>query len=221
MYIGISLFDNRILASNNAVSLEDGISKCSSTEDITDQAIRAVFQHMHKEAEETGMYQISCELGSLTMRPATDASSGKNFENLDKANALAAVLNGRQCGFEVTDEIRKRAKDDGLVIVYGASDDLVEFDGAIYDEVSAYEGKIVYLSKDGIFDSCNEYDERCDECKMYKNAIDKCKTIRAVWCGDAGYCWTFETAIPHVRFGIFENDQKFCRGIVFHISELM
>ena len=44
---------------------------------------------------------------------------------------LAELLNGREYGEETTPEIIKLAKDNGLVIVYGYSDDNTELEGAI------------------------------------------------------------------------------------------
>jgi hypothetical protein len=46
-----------------------------------------------------------------------------------------------------------------------------------------------------------------------------CKTIEAIW-GKDGYSWTYKTDIPHATFDIFEDGEKFCRGIVFDIKSL-
>ena len=54
------------------------------------------------------------------------------------AKELAEKLNGRAYG-DSFDDVKQEAKESGLVIVYGASDDLMEFDGAIYDEVASME----------------------------------------------------------------------------------
>ena len=44
------------------------------------------------------------------------------------AKELAEKLNGRAYG-DSFDDVKQEAKENGLVIVYGASDDLMEFDG--------------------------------------------------------------------------------------------
>ena len=62
---------------------------------------------------------------------------------------LAEMLNGRQYGDETTPEIERLAKENGLCIAFGASDDLLEFRGSVYDEAGAYNGTVVYLSKKG------------------------------------------------------------------------
>lgn len=50
-----------------------------------------------------------------------------------EARELAEKLNGRTYG-DSFDDVLEEAKQSGLVIVTGASDDLMEFNGAIYDE---------------------------------------------------------------------------------------
>jgi len=60
---------------------------------------------------------------------------------------LAELLNGTEYPLRISNELSKQAADHGLVIVYGASDDLVEFAGAINDELCAYDGGQYLLDK--------------------------------------------------------------------------
>ena len=53
--------------------------------------------------------------------------------NMDKKE-LAKLINGREYGYEPFRDVRQVAKASGVVIVSAASVDLMEFDGAIYDE---------------------------------------------------------------------------------------
>lgn len=58
-----------------------------------------------------------------------------------KLKEFAAVLNGREYkNPQFTKEELQIAKDNGFVIVNGASDDLVELEGAITDEGGCWEG---------------------------------------------------------------------------------
>ena len=118
---------------------------------------------------------------------------------------FAELLNGREIGKEITQEDVKLAKENNLVAVYGASDDLMEFEGAIYDELDAWEGTIARVSKDGILKP------PCED----KSA----KTIKAVW-GENNISWTYETEIPHETFDIMEDEDVYCRGIVFSMDDL-
>lgn len=51
---------------------------------------------------------------------------------------FAKRLDGRQYREEVTPEDREIAKQNGFLIIYGASDDLIEFDGIMIDETCVY-----------------------------------------------------------------------------------
>lgn len=133
---------------------------------------------------------------------------------------LAAMLNGREYGGEIFPEEEMAAEEAGLVVVYGCSDDYVEFCGAINYEVGSYDGGTVYLTRSGVLESppC-ECAEDCD-CPYFDAARKKAKTIRAMWHDEGGPCWTFETDIPHETFTIFEDGEPFCVGIVFSMKDI-
>ena len=71
---------------------------------------------------------------------------------------LAKELNGLEYPFRPTKEIIKKATENNLVIVFGASDDLMEFIGAITDEVGVYEGDTAYIYKSGVLGSRDDLD---------------------------------------------------------------
>lgn len=135
---------------------------------------------------------------------------------------LAAKLDGMDYDrFSITEMSTISAH--GLVVVYGASDDLMEFDGAICDELGAFEGGTAYINAAGLFDVESQYPccQEYDECKFIKAERDKCRTIRAVWCGRGNaFPWTYETEIPHEKFSLFNNGEPYCQGIVFSIRDL-
>lgn len=127
---------------------------------------------------------------------------------------LAALLDGREIMEEITTE-EAAAKADGLVVVFGASDDLMEFRGAIHDEVGCYGGGTAYLTNTGLLQ--NDCDN--DECPHFAKIKAMAATIKAVWDRD-GYSWLYETAIPHTTFEIFEDGETYCRGIVFALADV-
>jgi len=136
---------------------------------------------------------------------------------------LAALLNGSEYGNEVSEVERKDAAAAGLVIVYGTSDDLLEFDGAIYDEAAAWNGVTVRVINADLLRSwesiCDDGDEA--ECERYFKDKARSKEIKAIWHDSEGeYAWTLETDIPHATFDIMEDGEKFSRGIVFSLSDL-
>lgn len=128
---------------------------------------------------------------------------------------LAALLNGREYGKETTKAERLEAEAHGLVVVYGASDDLMEFRGAIEDEVSCWNGGTAYLTRDGLLQ--NDCDN--DDCPHFEKMKKAAATIEAVWDKD-GYSWIYETAIHHATFEILEDGEKYCRGIVFYLVDV-
>ncbi|MBQ7756453.1 MAG: hypothetical protein IJ031_03125 [Oscillospiraceae bacterium] len=105
---------------------------------------------------------------------------------------LAERLDGREYRNEMTPIEEERAKELGFVVVYGYSDDNAEFRGAIDDEIGCFDGGRIYENGD--------------------------KYIDAVWC-ESEFTWTYKTNIPHAVFNIYDDEEKYCRGIVFSTKE--
>ncbi len=136
--------------------------------------------------------------------------------------ALAAKLNGVQYSKETNDKsLIRQAKENGLVIVYGASDDLVEFDGAIHDEVGAGDDNDIFIYNDGSqFDILQNHEDcECNYCG-FEDMKKSAKKITAKF-DHKGYTWFISSEdIPHSTFEVMEDEEKFCRGIVFHVEDL-
>ena len=132
---------------------------------------------------------------------------------------FAKLLSGREYGMEITKDEERQAADAGLVVAYGYSDDNVELRGAIDEEVGAWNGVTIRLSKDGVLQgpACDSA-ENCN-CPYFAAAKNAAKTIKAVW-GAGGVSWTLETDIPHETFNIYEDGELFCVGIVFSLEDL-
>lgn len=119
---------------------------------------------------------------------------------------FAQVLDSRQYGYpQFTKEELEIAKENGFVIVCGASDDLMEFYGAITDEGDCFDGGTVWFNRERVTDGPITTAERC---------------IEALWCKEDDITWTYKTDIPHETFMIYEDDEKYCRGIVFDIKNV-
>ena len=103
---------------------------------------------------------------------------------------FAEGLNGRQRCKEIYSSEKQLAKELGFVVLFGYSDDCAEFLGAYEEEIDCFGGGRVYEDGD--------------------------KYIDAVWCGNNGYDWSYNTNIEHATFDIYDNEvDKYCRGIVF------
>ena len=140
---------------------------------------------------------------------------------------LAALINGREYRDEVTPEIIQNAKENNLVIVFGASDDLMELRGAIDDEIGCYDGGFIKVHKQGIlsnFDRLLENEAEESDFEEYFKYRDSAKEIEAVWgtneASELEYSWVYRTEIPHACFDIVEGNEKYCKGIVFSLNDL-
>jgi hypothetical protein len=138
--------------------------------------------------------------------------------------ALAEALNGIEYSATMHlhgSDLMKLAKGAGLVVAYGFSDDLLEFDGALYDEFGCYDGGTALIDADGLLPEFESASEDEDACRRYFERKPKARAIEAIWDGNAdGYAWTLKTDIPHEVFAIMEDGAAFSRGIVFALSDL-
>lgn len=135
------------------------------------------------------------------------------------AKELAAKLNGIEYPVSIPKALVRAAKEASLVIVYGASDDLMEFEGAIYDEIGAHEGAEAYVDQKGLlpsWDDLDRYDK--DAMRDYFKREASGKLIEALWSQD-GYSWIYKTETPHEVFDVIEDGEKYCRGIVFSLAD--
>lgn len=134
------------------------------------------------------------------------------------AKELAAKLNGREYLHEITRGEAELAKASGLVVVYGASDDLIEFRGAIRDEGEA-PGDVLIDTK-GVLPSWDSASESEESAQEYFERKAKSRTVEARFAEESNYTWIYKTDIPHETFEIVEDGEPYCRGIVFNIGEI-
>ena len=121
---------------------------------------------------------------------------------------LAEKLNGRQYGDSFND-VMEDTMASGLVIVTGASDDLMEFQGAIEDEGGCFDGGEVYFDKNGVS----------------QDGTERANMIEALWCEGTNVdgcqaTWSYKTDIPHETFEIWEDEELYCIGLVFSIEDI-
>lgn len=141
------------------------------------------------------------------------------------AHDLAVLLTGAEYPLSITPSIRNHAKASGLVIVYGAGDDLIVFDGAIDDEYGAGDRTEIRLDRKGVIPDYDQISKRDRDPDVKDNLRDYFQRecgggiVTAVWAAEP-YSWTYETTIPHETFEIVEDGQPYCRGIVFALSDV-
>jgi len=131
------------------------------------------------------------------------------------SKTAAAALNGNEYREEGSRELFAEMKGAGLVAVFGASDDLIEFRGAINDEVGAYDGGTAFVTGSGLYaQGCEN-----DDCPHERRLRNFATQIQAKWDED-GFSWIYETTIPHETFVINEDGEPYCRGIVFALADV-
>ncbi|MFZ4618682.1 MAG: hypothetical protein ACOYM2_21160 [Rectinemataceae bacterium] len=132
----------------------------------------------------------------------------------------AARLNGIEYPAHEVESWQAEAAKDGVVIVYGMSDDLIEFAGAINEEDGAWDGTEVKITPDGKL--YNE-DENREVLKYNSMQVSNMPKVRAIWSprgadGEIWASWEIQTRITHETFDIMEDGEVFCRGVVFTLA---
>lgn len=137
------------------------------------------------------------------------------------AQELAKQITGMEYPFRLSQDIVTQAKAAGLVIVYGASDDLMEFEGAINDEIGAYDGGTAFVTAEGLLADYEQIDKDDKNALRYYFQHEQTGVeIESLWCKGDSYSWTFKTTIPHETFEIVDDGEPYCRGIVFALADV-
>jgi hypothetical protein len=140
---------------------------------------------------------------------------------------LADLLKNREYGCEINDGESAMAAQHGLVVMYGAGDDNIEFRGAIDGEVGAYQGTRVQVDSDGIVPMLDDVRDKYSEAELLEWSA-RCRNgvvVHARWDCD-GSAWSFiftknsKCLDIGAEFTVCEDGEPFSTGVVFHISEL-
>ncbi|MDR0920121.1 MAG: hypothetical protein LBM93_12900, partial [Oscillospiraceae bacterium] len=94
----------------------------------------------------------------------------------------AEMLNGRQYLSEISVDEKEILRQNRIVAVFGQSDDLVVFEGAVEDDFDCFGGSEVYVNEKGVYVDV-------ENPESYHKIVTK-------WA-ESGYSWSYETDIPH------------------------
>jgi len=172
---------------------------------------------------------VRAELLEIKQRFGIDKQEAFLEANADiSLEEFAAMLHGRDCQPNLTAEELLLAKKRGFVVVYGDSDDRVEFEGAIREEghtdplLRNCPAGVLVLSEDGeLLD---------DDSELYAEYVRENRNIITVfYCEKDGLNWAFESTISHETFLTYDGgydeecadfDDGFARCMVFELSAL-
>ena len=146
--------------------------------------------------------------------PAIGASASRHARD-----QFAASLSGREYPFDLTKGEQAQAKAAGLLVIFGASDDLMEFRGIENDEFGCFDGGTALIDAKGLLPE-RESIEDDDELKDYFAREPLTKKVEALWAAEPGYSWTYKTNVPHATFEVIEDGAPYCRGIVIDVVDL-
>lgn len=133
-----------------------------------------------------------------------------------KANELAAQLHGIELG-DIPGDAIEGARRGGLVMVYSPSADTIAFYGALRGQVNMFEDGTVYFDIEGPLPDVDDVPE-VDRLAYYARK-GLAHMISAEHERD-GFTWTLSTIVPHSRFMVLNNGERYCRGIVFDIKAI-
>lgn len=145
-------------------------------------------------------------------------------DTIPARETFAASLNGREYPFDLTREEEASAKALGLIVIFGASDDLMEFRGVFTEEAGAGRGsRPVPFDRDGFLPRWEEVkDDEEDAERYFRRKVGIKASIQALWCpeGGDGPSWAYKTDLPHATFNVMEDGEVYCRGIVIDLNDL-
>lgn len=125
---------------------------------------------------------------------------------------FAKQLGTRPMGDEVPYHLVCESQRLNYLVIFGASDDLVEICGKHHYEFDAFRPTTLYVTKNRVYSA--------DE-----NHPASAKAIYAEYSAPTTQnpaLWKFSTDIPHATFDIVEDGEPgiFCRGIVIDVNAL-
>lgn len=149
---------------------------------------------------------------------------------------MAEIMNGRAYRDDISPEQREVAKAENLVIITGSSDDIISLDGAIYDEVGAWEEAIFNLDSEGnILEDWDNFDNDIENAGIERSTKSVLKSLYKAHVKEhgitvkgnfdkEGYSWYIDLVEPKegldfAYFELFEDGEKHTRGVVLKLKK--
>lgn len=136
-----------------------------------------------------------------------------------KAKELAALIDGREAGYELTAGEERQAEECGLLALYTPTPNTAVLSGAVKDTMRDISLPL-YISRDGFLPQADC--EACNgtECPFYNAALSSAVEITGMFKAVGQPCWQFTTAVPHEKFRTRCGPEAYCEGVVFRLEDL-
>lgn len=124
----------------------------------------------------------------------------------------------REIGHEVSAADKAWLIENNLVVIYGASDDLAEIDGAVCDEVG-----IGWRNKSILFHRGSVYVPECDDegCPHEEAIRNNCERVGVRWDESiTGPSWYYIATFPHETFDVYDGDDYYCQAVIFKAESI-
>lgn len=164
-------------------------------------------------------------------------------EKINTIEDLAKLLDGNEYRDELQNDyginVCDLCKEKGWVIAYGASDDLFELEGAINDELGAWDGCIAQFykkdsyypidiieeedtyrkAKEDMFYPINESTLKKTKENSYKDTV----VIESLWCpSGTDMSWQINVAgAPCIKFNVMEDEEIYCEAAIIDMSKFL
>lgn len=140
--------------------------------------------------------------------------------NKDVIEFAAAFEGVDRSDLYISGPIREEMIDKGVVVIYGHSDDCIEFDGAIYDETYSTNISVI-KDKDG-FKIKNRHKKEWPKvwAFFYPSLRETAKHFDGTLDPGDRISWLFDINIPHRKFKFEKEGNSFDCGLVFSLNEI-
>jgi hypothetical protein len=170
----------------------------------------------------TGEDDPQFNLGQVAWAVVVTTTKLERKNGMKTAKQWAELLNGRQYRKELSKDEQAEAASGGMLIAFGASDDLLELRGTDYEEIGSYDGGTVDINLQGkaiVREDDIDYQDLVSRGWTPPELEKPLFTIDVEWCpSHLETSWLITANVPFESFDIMEDEKLHCRGIVVDVK---